>query len=130
MQFSDRIGQRIKLHDLHVLITVVQAGSMNKAASFLNTTQPAVSKSIKELERTVGVRLLERNAQGVEPTLYGRALLNGGTAVFDDLRLAAKNIEALTDLQAEKGGSGAGSGSGHGSWPASSGSLGRAILGS
>src|SRR5215467_10055175 len=100
MQFSDRIGQRIKLHDLHVLITVVQAGSMNKAASFLNTTQPAVSKSIKELERTVGVRLLERSAQGVEPTLYGRALLNGGTAVFDDLRLAVKNIESLTDPQA------------------------------
>ena len=99
MRFSDRISQRIKLRDLHILITVVQAGSMNKAASFLNTTQPAVSKSIKELERTVGVRLLERNAQGVEPTLYGRALLNGGTAVFDDLRLAAKNIEALTDLQ-------------------------------
>ena len=44
-----------------------------QAASILNTTQPAVSKSIKELERTVGVRLLERSAQGVEPTLYGRA---------------------------------------------------------
>src|SRR5215470_19282261 len=67
MQFSDRIGQRIKLHDLHVLITVVQAGSMNKAASLLHTTQPAVSKSVKELERTVGVRLLERSAKGVEP---------------------------------------------------------------
>src|SRR5262249_62197666 len=97
MQFSDRIGQRIKLHDLHVLITVVQAGSMNKAASFLNTTQPAVSKSIKELERTVGIRLLERSSQGVEPTAYGRALLNGGTAMFDDLRLALKNIESLSD---------------------------------
>src|SRR5262249_44288643 len=100
MQFSDRISQRIKLRDLQVLITVVQAGSMNKAASFLNTTQPAISKSIKELERTIGLRLLERSAQGVEPTLYGRALLNGGTAVFDDLRLAAKNIESLTDPQA------------------------------
>src|SRR5262252_6621518 len=97
VQCSDRIGQRIKLHDLQVLIAVVQAGSMNKAASVLNTTQPAVSKSIKELERTVGVRLLERSSQGVEPTAYGRALLNGGTAVFDDLRLALKNIESLTD---------------------------------
>jgi len=67
MQLSDRIGLRIKLHDLHVLIAVVQAGSMNKAAALLNTTQPAISKSIKELERCVGVRLLERSAQGVEP---------------------------------------------------------------
>jgi DNA-binding transcriptional LysR family regulator len=97
MQLSDRIGRRMKLHDLHVLMAVVQAGSMNKAAALLNTTQPAVSKSIAELERTVGVRLLDRNAQGVEPTAYGRALLDGGTAVFDDLRQAVKNIEFLAD---------------------------------
>jgi DNA-binding transcriptional LysR family regulator len=97
MQLSDRIGRHMKLHDLHVLMAVVQAGSMNKAAGLLNTTQPAVSKSIAELERAVGVRLLDRNAQGVEPTAYGRALLNGGTAVFDDLRQAVKNIEFLAD---------------------------------
>jgi DNA-binding transcriptional LysR family regulator len=97
MQISDRIGRRMKLHDLHVLMAVVQAGSMNKAAALLNTTQPAVSKSIAELERTVGVRLLDRNVKGVEPTAYGRALLDGGTAVFDDLRQAVKNIEFLAD---------------------------------
>src|SRR5215510_7792543 len=97
MQLSDRIGRHMKLHDLHVLMAVVQAGSMNKAAGLLNTTQPAVSKSIAELERTVGVRLLDRNAQGVEPTACGRALLDGGTAVFDDLRQAVKNIEFLSD---------------------------------
>ena len=97
MQLSDRIGRRMKLHDLHVLMAVVQAGSMNKAADLLNTTQPAVSKSIAELERAVGARLLDRNAQGVEPTAYGRALLDGGTAVFDDLRQAVKNIEFLAD---------------------------------
>ena len=43
------------------------------------------------------MRLLERNPQGVEPTEYGRALLDGGVAVFDDLRQAAKNIEFLAD---------------------------------
>src|ERR1700704_3499525 len=97
MQLSDRIGRSMKLHNLHVLMAVVQAGSMNKAAILLNTTQPAVSKSIAELERTVGVRLLDRNAQGVEPTAYGRALLDGGAAVFDDLRQAVRNIEFLAD---------------------------------
>ena len=80
MQLSDRIGLRIKLHDLHVLIAVVQAGSMGKAATHLNTTQPAVSRSIAELEDAIGVRLLDRNPQGVEPTTFGRALLDGGTA--------------------------------------------------
>lgn len=87
----------MKLHDLHVLMAVVQAGSMNKAAALLHTTQPAVSRSITELERTMGVRLLDRNPRGVEPTAYGRALLDGGVAMFDDLRQAVKNIEYLAD---------------------------------
>jgi len=97
MQLGDRIGRRLKLSDLHVLMTVVQAGSMSKAAALLNTGQSAISRSIAELERTVGVSLLERNSRGVEPTRYGRALLNGGMAVFDDLRQAMMNIEFLTD---------------------------------
>ncbi len=99
-QLSERIGRRIKLHDLHVLMAVAQAGSMNKAAALLHTTQPAVSKSIAELERTVGVRLLDRNARGVEPTACGRALLNGGATVFDELQQAMRNIEFLADPEA------------------------------
>ena len=42
----------------------------------------AISRSIAELERTLGVRLLDRNPQGIEPTLYDRALLNGRAAVM------------------------------------------------
>jgi len=97
MRISDRIGRRMKLHDLHVLMSVVQAGSMGKAASLLNTTQSAISRSITELEHAVGVRLLDRSRQGVEPTDYGLALLDGGAAVFDDLQQAVKNIEFLAD---------------------------------
>ena len=93
----DHIGPRVKLHDLHVLMTVVQAGSMNKAAMLLNTTQPAVSRSIGQLERTIGIRLLDRGPRGVEPTDCGRALLDGGAAVFDDLRQTFKKIEFLSD---------------------------------
>ena len=94
---SDRIGFRVKLHDLHVLMAVVQAGNMSKAAALLNTTQPAISRSIAELERTIGVRLLDRNSQGVEVTEYGRVLLDSGAAVFDDLSQAVKNIKFLAD---------------------------------
>src|SRR5262245_1103228 len=97
MQLSDRIGRRIKLQDLHVLTTVAQAGSMRKAATLRNRTQPAIPRSIAELEDAVGVRLLDRNPQGVEPTAYGRALLDGGVAVFDELHQAVKNIEFLAD---------------------------------
>lgn len=87
----------MKLHDLHVLMTVAQAGSMGKAARILNTTQPNISRAIGELEHALGVRLLDRHRQGIEPTEYGRALLDCGAAVFDDLRQGMKNIAFLAD---------------------------------
>ena len=97
VQLSDRIGRRIKLQDLNILMTVVEAGSMGKAAGRLNSTQPAISRSIAELEHALGVRLLDRHRQGIEPTEHGRALLDCGMAVFDDLRQGVKNIEFLSD---------------------------------
>jgi DNA-binding transcriptional LysR family regulator len=100
MELSDRIGRRIKLQDIHILMAVVEAGSMGKAARYLNTSQPNISKSIADLEHALGVRLLERHRRGIEPTEYGRALLNGGAAVFDELRQAMKNIEFLANPEA------------------------------
>jgi DNA-binding transcriptional LysR family regulator len=97
MPVSDRVGRRIKLHDLHVLLAVVEAGSMGKAARRLNTTQPAVSRSVAELEHTLGVRLLDRGSDGVAPTQYGRALIGSSLAAFDELRQGVKNIEFLAD---------------------------------
>src|ERR1051326_3909356 len=97
MRLSDRIGRRIKLHDLHVLMVVVQAGSMSKATVLLNTSQSAISRSIAELEQTIGVRLLDRSARGVEPTTYGRALLKRGTIAFDELKQGVRDIEYLSD---------------------------------
>jgi DNA-binding transcriptional LysR family regulator len=97
MQPNDRFERQMKLRDLRILMTVVQAGSMGKAAKRLNTAQPAISRSIAELEQALGVRLLDRQRQGVEPTEYGRALLDCGVAVFDDLRQGVKNIEFLAD---------------------------------
>ena len=97
MQWSERIGRRLKLRDLHILLTVAKAGSMGKAATELAVSQPVVSKAIADLERVLGTRLLDRGAQGVEPTLYGRALLKWSVAVFDDLRQGVKELEFLTD---------------------------------
>ena len=97
MQWGDRIGRRIKLRDLHVLHAVVQSGSMTKAAGELAISVPVVSKAIAELEHTIGVPLLDRSPQGVEPTAYGRALLRRGLAAFDELRQGVKDIEFLSD---------------------------------
>lgn len=97
MHLSDRIGRRLRLQDLHVLLTVVQAGSMGKAAKTLNTSQPNVSRSIADLERVIGYPLLDRGPHGITPTPFGRALLDSGLAVFDDLRQGIKTIEFLAD---------------------------------
>ena len=94
---DERVMRRLKLRELRILTTVAQAGSMGKAAALLALSQPAVSKAIAEMEHTLGVRLLDRTAQGIEPTLYGRALLKWAIAVFDDLRQGVREIEFLSD---------------------------------
>lgn len=97
MQWVDRIGHRLKLRDLHILISVAQHGSMGKAASALAISQPAISKAIADVEHTLKVRLFDRTPAGAEPTPYGRALIKWGNAVFDDLRQSVKEIEHLSD---------------------------------
>ena len=97
MQWSDRVGRRLKLRDLHILLAVARSGSMGKAAIDLSISQPSISKAIAEVEHAVGLRLLDRGPQGIEPTIYGRALLKCGTAVFDELRQGIKELEFLTD---------------------------------
>src|SRR5215471_5311086 len=97
MQWSERIGRRIKLRDLHVLQAVAQAGSMSKAAHQLAISVQVVSKAIADLEHTVGVPLLDRLPQGVEPTEYGRALMHRSVIAFEELRQGIKDIEHLSD---------------------------------
>jgi DNA-binding transcriptional LysR family regulator len=97
VDWESRIGRRLRLRDLHIFFAVVQSGSMAKAATRLRVTQPAVSKAISDLEAALGVRLFDRSTQGVEPTMYGGALLKCGAAVFDELRQGIRNIEFLAD---------------------------------
>jgi DNA-binding transcriptional LysR family regulator len=86
MAWSERIGRRIRLRDLHILIAVVQHKSMAKAAEHLAISKPVISKTIADLEHVMGVRLLERDRHGAEATPHGAALIKRGLAVFDELR--------------------------------------------
>jgi DNA-binding transcriptional LysR family regulator len=95
--WDSRIGRRITLRDLHILSFVVRSGSMAKAAMHLSTTQSVVSDAIANLESALGVRLLDRSAKGVEPTIYAKTLLKRSNVVFDELRGGVKDIEALAD---------------------------------
>jgi DNA-binding transcriptional LysR family regulator len=94
---EEHIGRRLRFRDLQVLLAVVQTGSMAKAAVRLRLTQPAVSDIVAGLEQMFAVRLFDRNPKGVEPTIYGRALVARGQAAFDELRQGIRDIEFLSD---------------------------------
>jgi DNA-binding transcriptional LysR family regulator len=97
MQRPEQISRRIKLRQLEVLIAVAQSGNMAKAAGALAITQPVVSKTIADLENTLGMRLFDRDRRGVALTPYGRALLRRSIAVFNDLRTSVTELEMLAD---------------------------------
>jgi DNA-binding transcriptional LysR family regulator len=94
---TEFIGRRLKLQHLKVVTAVAEWGSMVKAAKHLAVSQPVVSKVIADLEVMLSVRLFDRSSQGVEPTLYGRALLKRSLALFDDLKASVDEIKFLAD---------------------------------
>jgi len=97
MKWVDRIGGRLKLRDLHILLSVVQHGSMAKAAGELAVSQPAISKAISDMEHVVGVRLFDRSRSGVVPTAYGRALAARARTMFDELKQGVEELAYLAD---------------------------------
>jgi DNA-binding transcriptional LysR family regulator len=97
VDWESRIGRHLRLRDLHVFFAVVKSGSMARAAASLRVTQPAVSKSIGDLEAVLGVRLFDRSSHGVVPTIYGNELIKCGSVVFDELKQGIRNIEFLAD---------------------------------
>lgn len=97
IDWESQIGRRLRFRDLHVLSIVVQRGSMAKAAAQLGVTQPSVSEVIADLEHAIGVRLLDRSPQGIEPTIYARALLRRSLVAFDELKQGIRDIEFLAN---------------------------------
>lgn len=81
----------MELRHLRYFIAVAEAGSLSAAAERkLHTTQPSLSRQIRDLEDDVGVQLLTRNARGIELTPAGRAFL-------DHCRLVLSQVEAAAE---------------------------------
>ena len=97
MRRTQEQSRQLKLRHLEVLLAVAQWGRMARAAEHLAITQPVISKTIADLEHIVGVSLFDRTSHGVEPTLYGRALLKRSTAIFNDVRASMNVLEFLAD---------------------------------
>jgi len=92
---------RASIRQLRLLVTVAETGSMVRAGEALGLSQPAVTKSIRDLEADLGVSLFERGNRGVKPTVYGETLVRHAQAALAQLAHAA---EALDDLATGAGG--------------------------
>jgi molybdate transport repressor ModE-like protein len=97
MEWEKRLGRRLRVRDLYILSIVVKTGSMAKAARELAMSQPSVSEAIANLEHLLGVRLVDRSTQGVEPTMYADAILKRSATVFDELKQGVRDIQFLAD---------------------------------
>jgi len=93
---SGAVGLRLTIRQLTVFETVVEQSSIAAAARMLNLTQPAVSKSIIDMEASLGVSLFKRTRQGVIMTVFGQSLLLHSRAIHAVLRNAANDIRALS----------------------------------
>jgi DNA-binding transcriptional LysR family regulator len=96
IDWEKQLGRRLKLQALHAFCAVAERGSLSQAARYFGCSQPAVSALIAELEETVGVRLLDRSPRGVEPNIYGDALLRRWSVALDELKQGINDIQSLT----------------------------------
>jgi Transcriptional regulator len=85
------MGGGIELRHLRYFVAVAEAGNLTLAAEQkLHTTQPSLSRQIRDLEEEVGAKLLTRNPRGIQLTSAGRAFL-------DHARLVLSQVEAATE---------------------------------
>ncbi|SEJ82400.1 LysR substrate-binding domain-containing protein [Paraburkholderia diazotrophica] len=88
---------RLRLRHLQVLLSLASTGNLSQSATALNTTQPALSKWLKELEEDVGLALFERHARGLRPTPYGDALIEHARRIEAHLDNARDDMLALRE---------------------------------
>lgn len=81
---------------LQRFLAIYEHRSFGRAAAELHVTQPALTKSIQLLEEELGVKLFERTASGVVPTLYGEALSLHAKVIEAEMKNAAREIATLS----------------------------------
>jgi DNA-binding transcriptional LysR family regulator len=89
----------INLHHLRLFAAVAEHGSFTKAAGSLNLSQPAISKSLNELERQLNIGLIDRTGKSVKLTDAGRTLYARARELFGVERAAEQELRELRGLK-------------------------------
>jgi DNA-binding transcriptional LysR family regulator len=82
------------------LLAVVEHGGVTAAAKTLNVSQPALTRSIRQLEENLDVELLAREGRGVAPTRFGVSLAEHARTIEAELRHATRNLNELRTVEA------------------------------
>ncbi len=88
---------RLRLRNLQMLLSLAQTQNISRSAAALNTTQPGLSKWLRELEADVGLLLFERHARGLKPTSHGEALIAHAKRIEAHLDVARDDMAAMRD---------------------------------
>lgn len=91
----DNLEGRLRLRQFALAIAIHDLGSLHKAAEALNITQPAATSALKELEATFGTTLFERSRVGMEPTMFGRLLVERARVILANIRATAIEMREL-----------------------------------
>ena len=92
----DRVlRSNLKLRHLQLLVALDQFRHLGRAAEFLSLTQPAVSKTLVEIERLFGLDLFVRSTRGTEPTSYGVTVVRFARSVLADYDRTRDEIAAV-----------------------------------
>jgi DNA-binding transcriptional LysR family regulator len=89
----------LNLHHLRLFAAVVDQGGFTKAAATLNLSQPAISKSLKELEDGLQLALIDRSARSIRLTEAGRLLYERARELFGVERVAERELRELRGLK-------------------------------
>lgn len=101
MEKNGLFSQRIRLRHLHTFVAVAQRGTLGRAAETLNLSQPALSKTLNELEQLTGTRLFERGRLGAQLTVPGEQFLTHAVKVLDALNTAGQALNRKEDASAD-----------------------------
>ncbi|EEE5365705.1 LysR family transcriptional regulator [Salmonella enterica subsp. enterica] len=101
MEKNGLFSQRIRLRHLHTFVAVAQQGTLGRAAETLNLSQPALSKTLNELEQLTGTRLFERGRLGAQLTVPDEQFLTHAVKVLDALNTAGQALNRKEDASAD-----------------------------
>ncbi len=94
------IDSRIKFRHLQTFLEVARQKSVMKAAAILHISQPAVTKTIREMENELGVAVFERDGRGIRITRYGEVFLRHAGAAITALR---QGIDSVSNERSGEG---------------------------